>query len=118
MFRYFMTFVAFGAALSGAGPAVAQTATDYQTAIREAAQAYRGDFVGLVDVVVYTEWYDPRSDAHTPCSATDLFAPVPLALASLQHATSNQALELTATRRALTLSDDYITLNELDARLR
>ena len=93
----------------------AQTSADYQAAIREAIEAYRGDCTEHANFVVCEEWYDPTSGTHTPQHATNVFPPEAFALslpvgenraftsASLQHATSNQTLELTATRRALTL---------------
>src|SRR5262249_24240014 len=99
-------------------------------AIREATVAYRGDCVEQSDIVVYSEWYDPVSDTHTPCRAANLFPPAPFVLAVssaerqaspsgiLPHVTSNQSLELTATRRALSLFDDQVTSYALDARSR
>jgi hypothetical protein len=106
-----------------------QTAADYQTAISEATAAYRGDCVEP-DVVVYSGWFDPVSGTHTPSRITDVFCSPLFSLLlpfdqpqnsgsmRLSHPTSNQALELTATRRMLALSDDYVRLSELDARFR
>ena len=111
-----------------ASSGIAQTAADYQTAIREATLAYRGDCVEYPDVIVYSGWFDPVSGTHTPSRITDVFfsplftllltfdEPHNRGSMSLLHSTSNQALELTATRRMLKLSDDYIALSELDAR--
>jgi hypothetical protein len=112
-----------------ASSGIAQTAADYQVAIREAALAYRGDCVEP-DVVVYSGWFDPVSGMHAPSRITNVFfSPLFTLLLtfdqphnpgsmSLSHPTSNQTLELTATRRMLKLSDDYIALSELDARFR
>ncbi len=85
---------------------VAQTAADYQAAIREATLAYRGDSVEFPDVVVYSGWYDPVSGTHTPSRITNIFSSPVFTLLltfdqphnpgsmSLSHPTSNQALEL------------------------
>jgi hypothetical protein len=112
-----------------ASSAVAQTAADYQAAIRDATLAYRGDCVEP-DVIVYSGWYNPVSGTPTSSRITDIPSSPLFALLltfdqphdpesmSLSHPTSNQALELTAIRRMLKLSDDYIALSELDARFR
>ncbi len=110
---------------------IGQTAADYRAAIREATLAYRGDCVEYPDVIVYSGWYNPVSGTHTPSRITGVvFSPGVFSLLltfdqphipefmSLSHSTSNQALQLTATRRMLKLSDDYVTFDELDARFR
>ena len=127
MRRFVKSFGCAAALLTAAG-AVGQTAAEYQARIRRATEAYRGDCIEGSDVVVYEESYDPVSRIHIPRHAYDSFPPQVLRLlvtfdeyetstpGSLEHITSNQALELTATRRILTLFDDYVTLGALDAR--
>src|SRR5438874_11017210 len=125
--RRFVKSCGCAAALLIAAGAVGQTAAEYQARIRRATEAYRGDCIEGSDVVVYEEWYDPVSRIHIPRHAYDSFPPQILRLrvtfdeyettpGSLEHITSNQALELMATRRILTLFDDYVTLGALDAR--
>jgi hypothetical protein len=74
-----------------------QSSADYQERIRRATESYRGDCVEASEVVVYSGYYI-RPVAG---SAIDLspfpFVADPFASVSLQRATSNQTMKLTAT---------------------
>ncbi len=102
---------------------------EVQVGIQEAAAIYRGDYNQGHFEVWYADWYIPAPDSYVHYRAR-LFPPAPFTLRSifektapsgsarLPRLTSNHALELTAPRRMITLSNDYITLGELDSRSR
>ena len=128
MLASFVRYCVCVAALLGCARDFAQTAAEYQARIVRATEAYRGDCIENFDTVIYAGWYNPVSGIHISSRADDSFPPQTLTLrlpfenpastsGRLQHITSNQTLELTATRRMLSLYDDQITLSVLDARL-
>jgi hypothetical protein len=97
---------------------------DYQAAIREATERYRGDGTGIISIIVYEEVFfsEPSGLSDSPPVCIALHNPFPYepfvlgrlhrlngigpSSVSLQRFTPNHPMQLTATRFTFTLFDD------------